>query len=1006
MFLTIVTAVSGPVGAQDAPEPARTPFLMIDTEMHVGGITAIATDGEAELVATGSADKSIRLFAASDGRLLRKVVLPLGDALIGGVTGLAMAPDGSRLLAGTVSFDTGSEFDEGSLYLVEPQSGTLLGRIKHLPAAPSQVRYSPDGSRIALGYGQRGFALVTAQGKPLFQDLKTPIAALALADDRLVTISESAEVRVFPTAGDKVGEPSGLTIKAAGQPFSIALSPDGARLAVGYLDRSFVDVITLAGKTKVRLEPPPDLADGNLALVAWTSGAKPMLVAGGTLQSLDLENVLVAWPDGAGDAAVPLPVATDAVTALAPAGADGVVFATADPTWGKAQVEADGALRLLAHRKGERLDFRELPARGFAVARDGGSVLFSDRDPTLPPLRFDLADLALAPDPPPDAGLLEPDQGRVAKLLGAWRYSTTPALQGRRLELGKGERALSADLDAAGERLVLGTDDRLRLYGKTGEELASRRLTAAAWAVALVPDRPVLVAALGDGSVRWYSLREDALLAEIAGLFVAADGERWVAWTGDGLFAHADRGGAALVGYQQNGTTKAPTGTWLPFDQAYRLFYDPEAVRGVLSEPEQWPAIARADRVKALFDGLALPQLSVQAYCPLPAMPPQVATRGLVNVKAKKAAASVDNDGCVELAAAGRVATALRELAVPGDSEAVRVRLSVTVGSRGLAAVDALADGRNAGRVALPTGDGAPLAAGEQVEVERVVPLADAATNLVFRAYDEAGVASQSAPLLIRREGPPPAPPTTLHVLAVGVNAYQGAWPRLNHAATDAQTFADLIEAAPPAAYAKVDVRRVSDAEADRGRLEAELRDLAGRARPNDALLVYLAGHGTADDAGSYTFVTSNATDVAGVDKEGMTGAELVQAIAEIPARNKFLFLDTCYSGAFDMRGPDLLAQEGGFLVLTAASNVQQALDSYDGRNGTLAYVIREKLTDPKLAPGEPIDALQLGMFARKEVQRLAAERNWQQNANFKMVSQDLQEFPIAEVKGPASNGQ
>ena len=101
-----------------------------------------------------------------------------------------------------------------------------------------------------------------------------------------------------------------------------------------------------------------------------------------------------------------------------------------------------------------------------------------------------------------------------------------------------------------------------------------------------------------------------------------------------------------------------------------------------------------------------------------------------------------------------------------------------------------------------------------------------------------------------------------------------------------------------------------------------------------------------------------------------------------------------------------LRAQEGGFLVLTAASNVQQALDSYDGRNGTLAYVIREKLTDPKLAPGEPIDALQLGMFARKEVQRLAAERNWQQNANFKMVSQDLQEFPIAEVKGPASNGQ
>ena len=277
----------------------------------------------------------------------------------------------------------------------------------------------------------------------------------------------------------------------------------------------------------------------------------------------------------------------------------------------------------------------------------------------------------------------------------------------------------------------------------------------------------------------------------------------------------------------------------------------------------------------------------------------------------------------------------------------------------------------------------------------------------MFRAYDGTGLASQSPPLLVRRDGTPPPQPVTLHVLAVGVDAYGGEWPRLNYAVADARTFTEIIEANHPAAYAKVEVTRLENQDASSERVAAELSALQLRARPRDALLIYLAGHGTADAEGHYTYVTSNATSLADVAKQGLTGSALLAQIAAIPTRNKFLFLDTCYSGAFSMKGPDQLAHEGGFLVLTAASDLQPALDSYDGKNGTLAFAIREKLTDGATAGGQPIDALDLGMFARSEVRKLAAQRSWQQNANFKTTAGDLEEFPVAEVRGTqAAAGQ
>ena len=651
-------------------------------------------------------------------------------------------------------------------------------------------------------------------------------------------------------------------------------------------------------------------------------------------------------------------------------------------------------------------------------------MVFGDRNPERPPLRFDLDALALTANPPPAPELLRPDAARLDKVLGAGRNSRAPAVNGRSLPLHRGERMLAGDIGADG-RLVLGTDYRLLLYRGGGQELATRRLASAAWAVAIAPDRPLLVAAHGDGTIRWYSLREDLPLAELAGLFVAADGRRWVAWTAAGLFAHGDHGGAELVGYQQNGTTKAPTGTWLGLDQAYRLFHDPDAVRRVLQDQERWPAIARHQGTATLFADLGPPSLRLDAYCPLAEMPADVASRGRLVVGAPAASPSPPDaaDGCLTLAAPspdehGRGLT--RTVGLPDASRAVRVRVAVTAGKHGLTAVDAVVNGRNAGRVALPAnGIDDAGAAGAQVMVERVVAVAPGETSLVFRAYDRNGIASYSEPLLLNSASrpppvlqgadqpppvpeaadPPPARPRTMHLLTVGVDAYRGI-PALRYAVADARTFADTVRKALPSAYGDLAEIQLVNAEASRDGVVAAIARVAQAAQPDDAVLIYLSGHGIADEQGRYVYVTSDVTSVDAAATAGLDGDLLLPSLAEIQAANVFLFLDTCYAGAFSLKGPANLAHESGTFVLTASTSLQEALDSYDDRNGVLAFAIRDGLSGAASASGESlIDALQLGVHVRRTVPLLAAERRHRQEAVFKAGGGDLQEFPIAQLR-------
>ncbi|MCC6807077.1 MAG: caspase family protein [Deltaproteobacteria bacterium] len=132
----------------------------------------------------------------------------------------------------------------------------------------------------------------------------------------------------------------------------------------------------------------------------------------------------------------------------------------------------------------------------------------------------------------------------------------------------------------------------------------------------------------------------------------------------------------------------------------------------------------------------------------------------------------------------------------------------------------------------------------------------------------------------------------SLHVVAVGVSSYQDPSLALNYAATDASALARALQA-HRRRFAKVLVTEVRDG--TKARIEASLAALS-KAKPNDMVIVFMAGHGFIGSDDQYYFASSDVS-VAAPEKTGVPFSRIEQALSASAARQRLLLLDTCHSG-------------------------------------------------------------------------------------------------------------
>ena len=114
-----------------------------------------------------------------------------------------------------------------------------------------------------------------------------------------------------------------------------------------------------------------------------------------------------------------------------------------------------------------------------------------------------------------------------------WEESQSVKLNGAALPMEDQEVSHSLAVAPDHKSFVLATGWNLRRYDAAGKELWKTPAPTGAWSVNISGDGKVVVAALGDGTLRWYRMSDGQ---ELCDFFPALDRKRWVLWTPSGYY--------------------------------------------------------------------------------------------------------------------------------------------------------------------------------------------------------------------------------------------------------------------------------------------------------------------------------------------------------------------------------------------------------------------------------------------------------------------------------------
>jgi hypothetical protein len=112
-------------------------------------------------------------------------------------------------------------------------------------------------------------------------------------------------------------------------------------------------------------------------------------------------------------------------------------------------------------------------------------------------------------------------------LVLGWKDQYAPTINGKTpTSLDDYEMARSYAIAPDGRSVVLGTEWAIRRFDVEAKEIWSRNLPAVAWSVNVSGNGEMAVAALSDGTVRWYRMRDGK---EVINYFPHGNGRDWMA---------------------------------------------------------------------------------------------------------------------------------------------------------------------------------------------------------------------------------------------------------------------------------------------------------------------------------------------------------------------------------------------------------------------------------------------------------------------------------------------
>ncbi len=568
------------------------PKLSIETGTHTARIMsmAVSTDKSPHFIVTGSIDKTVRVWKVDNGEnaleLVDTIRPPLGNGGVGHIYAVAISPNGKLIACGGWTVEN----EKFSIYIYRKQRDKdkfeFLKAISGLP-----------NSMIHLAFNER-YLIVGLSPKTELQIYRLSDAALVASDKKdekdkqyaederiktinltkkgILTLSNKGTMRLYDLDWMKLDEVKksyiepvpikipGIDIKAA----SYSFHEKRGRIAIGWLDQvkskgkyyiSAFDEDALKNiEAKVFREPTtPYQQIPQPEKVVWSTSGKALYVLGGDEKKIYKHGVTYQGKEiiivkDIGDS---ITIDNKEIQYI-----DNFIMSKGEVE-DNSKDEVEDNIIFVFNRvdlgyyknktKNNKIDSKAInfdklaaemkrdPQKDLIVSDDGMAIWYSANTSTRYHATIDDTVDTKQTYTYNASDYIAKNRAKIISCNTTTIGNSTTITLEQALNTGEVQEFGCLGVLVKDDFYLIGTRWNFRVYNKDGkEELKSRlSLPAPVYSLKLVQNDKVAVAALGDGTIRWYRITEKKNLVEILSFFPKNGEVAGIFWTPSGYFA-------------------------------------------------------------------------------------------------------------------------------------------------------------------------------------------------------------------------------------------------------------------------------------------------------------------------------------------------------------------------------------------------------------------------------------------------------------------------------------